>query len=643
MNAPPLPPLLDALGLALGMPVRPLSEAPLVVQRAALAAAVDGSGAAVDLTVADECYLAVRYDQRRLALLVAGPYRRDPRTPGEGPVLDPAAEERARAALVAAASASGQVVADERERLELSSRLELLDSAAVAIAGELSLEVVLRRIVDLAREVVGAAYAAIGVADADGQITRFAVSGLTEEEIEHIGPYPCGAGLLGLLIREPQTLRLADLRSHPASIGFPPHHPEMKSFLGVPITAHGRIHGTLYLTEKRFAPEFTDEDVRLVELLARHAGVAIENATLYQQAAVQRQYLQAIINQLPEAVLIVEPNPERVTLANSQTSTLLGWEVTPPLPLDRFLQGNTRTYGDQTPMGIGAVPIVRALRDGHRARSEVTLGRPDGSVITMLVNTAPLLDERGEIIAAVAVFQDISEIKDAERLKDDFLALVSHELRTPVTTIQGGAMVLQNDDAALDEETRRMLLTDIAGESHRLAGLVENMVQITNIRAGRLAMDTEPILVRALVRRAVKAIQGTAPKRHFEVTVAPDLLALGDPERVDQVLRNILQNAVKYGPAGTPVEIEARRNDAMVVIAVRDHGPGIDEEDLPFVFDRFQRGAEARRSYTAGMGLGLYLARQLIEAHDGRIWIEHPPDGGTRVLFSLPAITDDEE
>lgn len=636
-----LQPLIGALATTIGAPITTLLEAPPTVRRAALQF-VDGAD---DDVVAFETdggrFLARRYHRHRTAVLVLGPYRRPDDPPGEFATLDAVMEERARTALGPAAAGFGQAVSDRAERLELSSQLELINSAAIAITGELTLETVLRRIVDLAREVVGARYAALGVAGPGGILSSFLTSGMNPEEEAAIPEPPHGKGVIGLLVQERRTIRLPDLREHPASVGFPPGHPSMTSFLGVPIFSHGRVLGNLYLTDKRFAREFTDEDARLVELLARYAAVAIENAELYRHAEQQQVRLQAIIDQLPEAVIILEANPDRVTLANTQASGLLGWEVQPPMSLEEFIGRNPRYGLDNEPMPRMAVPMVRALHEGNVGRSEVRVLRPDGRMIAILVNTAPLRDDHGDISAAIAVFQDITQIKDAEQLKDDFLSLISHELRTPLTTIQGGAMLLLQDGNQIDADTRQLLLGDMAGESRRLADLVENMVQLANIRAGRLGMDTEPIHVGAVIERAVKAMRELAPDRPFAVNVDRDLLAIGDAGRIDQVVRNLLQNAVKYAPPGCPIEVNASREDGMVVVAVRDHGPGIADEDLPFVFDRFRRGSRAAHTSTAGMGLGLYLSKHLVEAQGGRIWIERPNDGGTRVLFSLPRIPPD--
>jgi len=161
--------------------------------------------------------------------------------------------------------------------------VDALDTATRGIAGVLSFERVLQLIVDRVRELVDAQYAALGIADDRGVLERFVTSGLSREARERIGPLPRGLGLLGLLIHDATSVRTPDIASHPKSYGFPPHHPPMSSFLGVPITVRGRVVGDLYMTNKRAAPEFSAADQAVVEMFALHAGIAIENARLHEE------------------------------------------------------------------------------------------------------------------------------------------------------------------------------------------------------------------------------------------------------------------------------------------------------------------------------------------------------------------------
>ncbi len=312
-------------------------------------------------------YLCCGCDASR-AIIVLGPYRRPEDEESDLPLLSADSEQRAEPALCHAARAFCELEQTRHDRLEIASQLELVGSAIIAITGHLSVETVLRRIVDLARELAGARYAALGVPNDQGELENFITSGMTRAEEEAIGSLPKGRGILGLLLREPRIIRLTDLHQHPDSIGFPPNHPPMKSFLGVPLVTHGRVVGNLYLTEKRTGTEFTEEDARLVEILARHAAVAIENAQLYRRLELDRLRLNLLIDQLPEAIIMVEPDPERVTIVNQQASELLGWDIQTPAPLDEFLSHNPRFDLEGNPVPLLEVPLVRALRRGDVLR-----------------------------------------------------------------------------------------------------------------------------------------------------------------------------------------------------------------------------------------------------------------------------------
>ena len=171
--------------------------------------------------------------------------------------------------------------ADERK---LRAQLQALNEASIAITSELSLDRVLKRIVDLARELAGAHYGALGVPDGKGELEQFVVSGMTPEEVKRVSHPPRGKGLLGVLLREPNPIRVADIAADPRSAGFCENHPHMTSFLGVRIVSRGRLLGNLYLTDKIDAPEFSEDDERLIGMLATHAAIAIDNARLVREA-----------------------------------------------------------------------------------------------------------------------------------------------------------------------------------------------------------------------------------------------------------------------------------------------------------------------------------------------------------------------
>ena len=178
--------------------------------------------------------------------------------------------------------------------IERRDRNDALLEAGLAIASELSLPMVLQRIVDLAAEVTDARYGALGVIGDREELVDFITTGISAKQRKAIGALPHGRGLLGLLIREPRIVRIEDIASHPDSVGFPPNHPPMHSFLGAPVQAMGRVYGNLYLADKRSAKEFTLEDERSLRILATQAGVAIANASLYQESRRRQQWLEAL-------------------------------------------------------------------------------------------------------------------------------------------------------------------------------------------------------------------------------------------------------------------------------------------------------------------------------------------------------------
>ncbi|MGC4108279.1 MAG: ATP-binding protein [Thermomicrobiales bacterium] len=534
--------------------------------------------------------------------------------------------------------------------------------AALAVADETDLETVLRRLVELARGVVSARYGALGVAGPDGRLLRFIHSGIDAETAALIGPLPEGRGLLGVLIHEGESLLMPRIADDPRSVGFPPNHPPMTSLLGVPIMLDGEPVGNLYLSERVDGLPFTPDDLSAIQLLATHAASAIQRARLHEevrrareQAERQRDRLQVIIDQLPAGVAIQEPPDGTVRMLNrAAIAMLFGPNATIALPLPADALRFARIDGGELPAGEWPHALVQTdmKRGGIRRERQQQLllrGTAAGRDIPVFVQSTsiPLADdgERGCVVA----FQDVTALREAEQLKDDFLSLLSHEFRTPLTAIHGGAHMLEAEWGRLDPTTEQELLADIARESNRLDQLLSNMLRLAEVLAGRLQPATEPVLLGPVVHRVVRAFQARGDDRAPEITVEipRGLPALeSDPLLLDQVLRNLIENAIKYsGPAERPaIAIIAEEHDGCIDVHVRDSGIGISPEHVGEIFERFRRpGADTG---IRGMGLGLYLCRHLIVAQGGRIWAESEGLGmGTTISIALPVATgwtDDE-
>jgi two-component system sensor histidine kinase KdpD len=263
------------------------------------------------------------------------------------------------------------------------------------------------------------------------------------------------------------------------------------------------------------------------------------------------------------------------------------------------------------------------------------LARTDRPPLPVAVHAAPLQHGPDGPARSIVFVQNMTQVRQAEQLKDDFLALVSHELRTPLTAIHGGARLLAGA-TGLDAATRAELLADVVTESERLDRLLGNLISLTNVAAGRLRASTEPVLIAPLARRVAQETGARSPTRSFIVDVAPDIPAVeADPDLLEEVLRNLYENAVKYSPQGGAVLTTAVQEAGEVAIRVTDEGIGIAPEHVGTIFERYRRvGGDPT---VRGMGLGLYLSRGLVEAQGGRIEASSPgPDQGATFTVTLP-------
>ena len=440
---------------------------------------------------------------------------------------------------------------------------------------------------------------------------------------------------------------IRDIAADPRSSGFPPNHPPMKTLLGVPIMLGDRVLGDLYLTEREGDTEFTKHDLDIVSVLARHAASALERArlhadlqTAHQHAREQSDRLRTILDNLPSAILIANPPDGAITLANAAAQRLVFGQTDYGLGQLSRLDDFDLLEAEGLPLAFHLRPGVRALRDLTVRNQQLLLERRDGERVPVLTQATPLHDAQGRVTSAVIVFQDITRLREAEQLKDDFLSLISHEFRTPLTTIQGGAQLLLNQRTHLDEETLNGLLSDIAVESQRLDRMLHNILSLAAIMAGRLTASTEPVLLLPLVRSATNDVARHAPHHAFVSDLRANLPPVeADPDLLSQVLRNLYENAVKYSPNGGEINTTSTEDGGDVILSVTDQGTGIAREHVPHVFERFRRpGADPT---VRGMGLGLYLSYRLVEAQGGTIGVESPgPGRGATFWVRLPIVQD---
>jgi two-component system sensor histidine kinase KdpD len=242
----------------------------------------------------------------------------------------------------------------------------------------------------------------------------------------------------------------------------------------------------------------------------------------------------------------------------------------------------------------------------------------------------------------ILVLRDVTELRQRESIRDSFVGILSHELRTPVTTIYAGAKVLARPKGRLDEAARTGIFEDIHSEAERLHRLVEDVVAITRFGEGALEIGTDPVLLQRVVPAVVRSEEGRWPGGAFEVALPSNLPPVaGDMTYVEQIVRNLLANAMKYGGPSSTARIEAEASDDEVTIRVLDNGPGFDPGETDRLFELYYRSPAAAR-LASGSGIGLFVCAKLVEAMGGRIWARNRPDEGAEFGFTLRVVSDDD-
>ncbi|GCF09572.1 sensor histidine kinase [Dictyobacter arantiisoli] len=385
---------------------------------------------------------------------------------------------------------------------------------------------------------------------------------------------------------------------------------------------------------------------------------------IHAETEAQRSLLQTILDELPSSVYLVRGKDARLVLANQAAKTVWGAEWPRDKPMQEFLDENQISIfmDDGRPLPFAQLATLRAVQKRETIyQHQEVIHYADGTTLPVLVNAIALAEGKLTInhhaspadrsgvsedeIAAIVVHQDVSALKEAERLKDDFIGIAAHELRTPLAILRGAAQMLVvqtlRGNGSTLEAWQMESLQDIDQSTMRLVELTEDLLDVTRLHAGRLELHLEPSDMVALTRRVLKRIQASTQHHQLQMTSLTDyLIANADQRRIEQVLANIINNAIKYSPAGGLIEIEITQDAAQQVgyIAIKDHGIGIPLQQQAHIFGRFVRADNARN--ISGTGLGLYLCRELIERHEGRIWFESRENQGSTFHIALPLLVD---
>jgi len=513
-----------------------------------------------------------------------------------------------------------QIAEDIPEQLlqvnrHLEQRLRELDtlvSLGKRVTAQLERQQVLHQIVEAAVEITGAESGSLLLVDqAAEELYQVASLGEAHEVTGNLR-LPIADSLAGRVVQTRQPLVIAgeELQKIKTSYLF-------RALAYVPLLLKNRVIGVLGVTTRQEIQPFEQHKVQLLNVLADFAAIAIENAQLYAATEKERDTLNTILRDTEDPIIVVD-DQGHVLFCNPAASRAFNVSL-------------TRCYGQPLAEVLDHREVVelfnKEARSGRGRRTEIALA--DGRFLH-----AQLTIIRG--VGRVVVMQDITHLKDLDRIKNDFVTTVSHDLRTPLTAILGYVELVRRAGSLTRQQ--RQFLERIVFSVQSITTLISELLELGKIEAG-LDEDREPVSLAATVRYVIETYrQAWETRQHTLQVRLPDDLppVLGNPLRLRQVVGNLLDNAIKYTPEGGQIRVGLETDGDFQILRVADTGIGVAQKDLPYIFDKFYRSDEAIEKFS-GTGLGLSIVKGIMERHNGRIWVDSQVGEGTTFTVMLPS------
>ena len=408
----------------------------------------------------------------------------------------------------------------------------------------------------------------------------------------------------------------------------------------VPIVSKQRAMGFIAVGSKRLH-KFTKREVRLLVAFSSQLGSALENAQLYDEVNKEKAYIENLVDNAGDAIISTDVE-DRILTWNHGAEVIFGYskEETVGQSLTILLPSHRAGELEEIRDKVRLTGVIRNL--------EVRRIRKDGIIIEASLAVSPIRDKDDNVIGFLHLARDVTEkkryeqrLKELDKMKSAFVSNVSHELRTPLTAIKASADNML--DRLIGDLNGKQVgyLTRIKSNSDRLARLINDLLDLSTIEAGKIDLRPTKLPLVTLVKEAAESLRPVAAEKLINLTVMsadPGVIAWADRDKVIQVLMNLIGNALKFTPAGGKVAITVAKNSAAwMQISVIDTGPGIPAEEVNKVFGRFYQIGQASTQKTQGTGLGLAISKALVEMHGGKIWVESEAGKGSTFSFTLPA------
>ncbi len=547
-------------------------------------------------------------------------------------------------------------VQDRTLQLRLEhQRTETLLRIMTELSSSLDFERILHRTLEVLNEVIGASHATCMVLQPGNKKLRHLAT------VGYSNPLPPGGmpsalninqGLVGWILSNRQSVLIDDVLEDNRWIQLPNSWYHHRSAIGAPIIIGDQLLGVLLL----YYPEvgkFSEEQLDLMQAAANQMAVAIKNAELYHLTRDQKEELRELLNNqrvetsrsrsileaIADGVLVTDQHGE-ITLFNQSAERIL--ELKRAEVIGRSIEHFSGLFSG---VALAWMDTINTWMQGPQSFNPMNtfseqVNLDNGNVLS--VNLAPVMNNN-EFYGTVSVFRDITHLIEVDRLKSEFVATVSHELRTPMTSIKGYVDIMLMGVAGDLSEQQMRFLSVVQQNTERLTILVNDLLDLSRIEAGQVNLTFEPLDLRELIDEVMEEINRLTVVENktmqFNIELPLDLPRIkGDPERIRQILINLLGNAFHYTPSNGIVKLKAHRLGEEIQVDIKDDGVGIPPKEQERIFDRFYRGENHMVIATAGTGLGLSIVAKLINMHHGRIWVQSSgiEGEGSTFSFTLP-------
>lgn len=528
---------------------------------------------------------------------------------------------------------------DLTDRKLIENNLSFLSQVSTVLASSLDYKTTLSNIAKIAVPEI-ADWCAVDIKEND-QIERLAVAHVDPQKVKwaeeihtKFPPKPDAPTGVAKVIRTGQMEYYPHLTQELLA-AFPATAEERKilkildlvSVMIIPIRVDGQTIGAISFVTAESRRQYTAADLVMAHEVAHRASVAVQNAKLYQKAQENENKFKAFVDS--NIVGVFTANKEGfISDANDGYLRIIGYTQ------DDLKSGGLNRWKLTAPeyKSVDEHALDELYSTGKTTPWEKEYIKKDGSQVPVIVASTLINNENFENITIVL---DITERKRLEQRKDEFIGIASHELKTPLTSIKGYVQILERIIMQMTDERLKTYVSKTNTYIDRLNSLISDLLDVSKIQAGKLQLDYSTFNFDELINASVEAIQPTSFNHNIIVTGSSNTQVTGDKHRLEQVITNLLTNAVKYSPNADKIEVTVSKKGKELTVAVKDYGIGIPKKEIDKLFQRFYRVQTAAKSFS-GLGIGLYISSEIIQRHRGKLWVESEEGKGSTFYFSLP-------